>query len=167
MLDVADARVEWNSTGNEFLVVWEGERTNNEFEIYSRRVSRTGTLPDQAKQVSNQLPENTNFDGQDAALAYSSVQGEFLVVWNGTRAFSSPYAEFEIYGQRLEFRETADYRDKLGIRRPATHHSFGDFRSAQTSTTRRMRMRMRMLTEMISPAPTTRTGWPTRRRRFR
>ena len=101
--------VVYNSTNNEYLVVWRGDDdtgalVDEEFEIYGQRLNAaTGAELTADLRLSDIGPDgNANYDGWEPAVAYNSTENEYLVVWRGddnTGALVDE--EFEIYGQRL------------------------------------------------------------------
>ncbi len=100
-----DPAVAYNSTNNEYLVVWEGDDgfvplVNNEYEIWGQRVNAaTGALFGPAIRISDMGPDgNANYGAYSPAVAYNSTSNEYLVVWQGD---DTTDAESEIYGQRI------------------------------------------------------------------
>lgn len=101
----------YNSTDNEFLVVWYGEddrdgRVPGEFEIYARRINaNTGTMVDnQSISVSY---VGLNGDPARAAkfpdVVYNPDLNEYLIVWSADDSKDGHVGnEFEIYGQVLD-----------------------------------------------------------------
>ncbi len=103
--DAYDPAVAYNSTNNEYLVVWEGDDgftplVNNEYEIWGQRVdAATGALLGPAIRISDMGPDgNANYGAYNPAVAYNSTANEYLVVWSGD---DTTDGESEIYGQRL------------------------------------------------------------------
>ncbi|MCA9259547.1 MAG: hypothetical protein KDA61_10130 [Planctomycetales bacterium] len=93
-----DPAVSYNSLADEFLVVWEGDRTVGENEIFGQRIALDGSLLGNNFAISSQgSPGDALFDAFDAAVAYNSVANEYLIVWEGDKTNN----EFEIFGQRL------------------------------------------------------------------
>ena len=101
--------VAYNSTQDEFLVVWEGDDTNpavdDEFEIFGQRVAgATGALIGDTERLSDMGPDgDPDYDARRPAVAYNPTQNEYLVVWEGDDD-TSVYVdnEFEIFGQRVD-----------------------------------------------------------------
>lgn len=89
-------RVAYNSTANEYLVVWTrrigggAPRPSREHEIFAQRVSATGALLSGPIQVSQTDPKT--FGASSPSVAYGSGANEYFVVWTG---------DSEIFGQRL------------------------------------------------------------------
>jgi len=101
----------YNSTENEFLVVWYGEddrdgRVPDEYEIYARRVNaQTGQLLGGDSTSVSYI--GLNGDIARAAkypdVSYNSLLNEYLVVWSADDSKNGHVGnEFEIYGQVLD-----------------------------------------------------------------
>ena len=101
--------VAYNSTNNEFLVVWRGDDNtaplvDNEVEIFGQRLSGSGNAIGANDFRISDMGTNgdTRFIAQDPAVAYNSTNNEYLVVW---RADDNTAAlvdnELEIFGQRI------------------------------------------------------------------
>jgi hypothetical protein len=110
LFDAYVPAVAYNSTDNEYLVVWRGDDDNpplvdDEFEIYGQRVdAATGAKIDTDFRVSDMGPDgDTDYGAFTPAVAYNSTDNQYLVVWRGDDD-TWPFAdeEFEIYGQRVE-----------------------------------------------------------------
>lgn len=65
-----------NSTSGEFLVVWEYEFSSTDHDIYAQRVSSDGNLIGSEILITNL----TNFES-NPAVAYNSINNEYLIVW--------------------------------------------------------------------------------------
>jgi hypothetical protein len=106
----ATPAVAYNSTDNEYLVVWAGDDdtfplANEEFEIYGQRVqAATGAEIGSDLRLSDMnFDGNPNFDALFPAVAYDSTNNQYLVVWQGDDgSFPLVDEEFEIYGQRVQ-----------------------------------------------------------------
>ncbi|MCP4589695.1 MAG: hypothetical protein GY842_03030, partial [bacterium] len=98
--------VVYNSTANEYLVVWSGDDdttplVDNEYEIFGQRVNaETGaTVGENDFRLSDMGPDgNVNYGAYEPQAVYNSINGEYLVVWSGDDSTSE---ESEIYGQRV------------------------------------------------------------------
>jgi hypothetical protein len=102
--------VTYNSTSNEYLVVWEGDGANstagsaNDFEIWAQRLNgATGAASGSNVQLSNMgTAGSSNFTAQTAAVTYNPNNQEYLVVWRGdTNTGGLVDDEYEIFGLRL------------------------------------------------------------------
>ena len=78
--DAVRPAVTWNSTNNQYHVVWEGEVGANDF-----RISDMG--PD----------GNDLHDAHRPRVTYNVTDNEYYVVWYG----DDVDGEFEVYGQRI------------------------------------------------------------------
>jgi hypothetical protein len=100
--------VAWNSTNNEYLVVWHGdddtgELVDQEREIFGQRLSATGAELGTDFRLSDMGPDgNTSFNARSPAVAYNSASNEYLVVWSGDDD-TVPLVdnETEVFGQRV------------------------------------------------------------------
>jgi cytoskeletal protein CcmA (bactofilin family) len=102
--------VAYNSTNNEYLVVWDGEDDTaplvlGEFEIFGQRLNAATGAEVGANdfRLSDMGPDgNTAFEARVPAVAYNSSNNEYLVVWRGDDD-TAPLVnnEYEIFGQRL------------------------------------------------------------------
>jgi fimbrial isopeptide formation D2 family protein/uncharacterized repeat protein (TIGR01451 family) len=108
-LDAFDPGLAYNPATNEYLVVWEGDDNTaplvaNEMEIFAQRLGFSGgNLVEVGSDDQRISTVGLNGDpaprGMDPAVAYNSVNNEYLVVWDGediAPGFS------ELYGQRLD-----------------------------------------------------------------
>ena len=101
--------VAYNSSRNEYLVVWDGDRegaprVDDEFEIFGQRIdAATGAEVGATFQVSDMGPAGSAaYDGYNPAIAYNATSNEYLVVWEGDDDKPGLHDdEFEIFGQRL------------------------------------------------------------------
>lgn len=102
--------VAYNSTGHEYLVVWEGNdgagaMADDESEIFGQRIdAATGVEIGSDFRISDMGPDgNIDFGGFTPAVAYNATDNEYLVVWEGdddTGGLADN--ELEIFGQRLD-----------------------------------------------------------------
>ena len=109
--DAYNPAVAYNSTNDEYLVVWAsddnaGELVNDEFEIFGQRVeAATGAeIGINDFRISDMGPDgNADYVAAYAAVAYNSADNEYLVVWAGSNDLAGMDPdEAEIYGQRLD-----------------------------------------------------------------
>jgi hypothetical protein len=94
--------IAYNSTANEYLVVWRGDglATAGEWEIFGQLVSATGAEIGSDFRISNVGTDtDATRDAIAPAVAYNSADDEYLVTWEGD-GFSVD-DEFDIFGQRL------------------------------------------------------------------
>lgn len=105
VFDQTTPEVVYNSSNNEFLVVWAGDcdcspLVDNEFEIYGQRVDASdGSLNGSSFKISTQGPDGDDaFDAIEPSAAYNSTNNEYLVVWSGDRISG----EDEIYGAIID-----------------------------------------------------------------
>ena len=84
--------VAWNTTADEYLVVWQDKRGDFYGDIYGQRVGRSGAL------LGSDFPISTaaNYQGSPV-VAWNATANEYLVAWGDYRSGSSN----DIYGQRL------------------------------------------------------------------
>ncbi len=106
--DGQSAAIAYNSVNNQYLVVWEGDDNvgglvDGEFEIFGQRIdAATGAeLGTNDFRISDVGPNgDTTYDAVTPAVAYNSVNNEYLVVWSGEET-GLANGEFEIFGQRV------------------------------------------------------------------
>lgn len=102
--------VAYNSTNNEYLVVWWGDDLGGQgqerFEVFGQRLNATTGAQVGANdfQISSLGPDGPlPLFGQTPAVAYNSTNNEYLVVWSDTDPAGGLEAdESEIFGQRLD-----------------------------------------------------------------
>ncbi len=99
----SDSAVTYNSTDNEYLVVWRGSPTNFDHEIRGQRISPTtgselagGNFTVSGMGDGELNPED--FKSYDPAVAYNATDNEYLVTWPGELVSDG---RREIFGQRL------------------------------------------------------------------
>ena len=100
-----DPAIAYNSNTNEYLIVWaadnqSGALVNDEFEIYAQRVNAASGAPIGPRLRISDVGSDgdPDFDAYDPAIAYNSVNNEYLIVWQADDGVDD---EIEIYGQRL------------------------------------------------------------------
>ena len=107
--DAYQPAVVYNSTDNEYLVVWRGDDdsgalVDEEFEIYGERVdAASGAELTADLRLSDMGPDgNANYDAWEPAVAYNSTSNQYLAVWRGDDD-TAPLVdeEFEVFAQRL------------------------------------------------------------------
>lgn len=103
--------VAWGSSGNTWLVVWEGDDDLNglvvdEREIFGQRIAAaTGAaVGTNDFRISTMGPNaDPRYDAFQPAVTYSPLMDEFFVVWRGdTKSNGNGDDEFEVFGQRLQ-----------------------------------------------------------------
>jgi hypothetical protein len=102
--------VAWNSTDNEYVVVFSGDDTTDAglvtttFEIYAQRVSAAGAPVGIPARISDMGTVDTDgsFDASEPDIAYDPASNGYLVVWEGDDD-TAPLVngEMEIHGQLL------------------------------------------------------------------
>ncbi len=116
--------VAYNSTNNEYLVVWEGDDNtsplvDDEFEIFGQQISATGgEVGTNDFRLSDMGPNgNASFDAEVPNVAYNSTNNLFLVVWDGLdNGGALGDGEKEIFGQRFEIGDFGDAPDSYATR---------------------------------------------------
>jgi len=108
--DAHNPAVAYNSTDNQYLVVWYGDDdtlflVDGEYEIFGRRLDAEGNAVDANEfRISDMGPDgDTTYDALHPAVAYNSTNNEYLVVWYGDdNTALLVNGEYEIFGQRLD-----------------------------------------------------------------
>ncbi len=95
--------VSYNTTNNEYMVVWAAKDVGNEeFEIFGQRLDATTgkELGENDFRINNigSSDEEMQYIDPSPSIAYNSKNNEYMVVWNGDNIRD----EFEIYGQRID-----------------------------------------------------------------
>jgi Ca2+-binding RTX toxin-like protein len=101
----------YNSTNNEYLVVWEGDGgdgtagTANVFEVWGQRLNASGAEIGGDFEISDAGPAgNGSFVAQTPAAAYVEGLNQYLVVW---KSDDTAAGDFEVYFSRLSNTGTA------------------------------------------------------------
>jgi hypothetical protein len=91
-----DPDVVWNETDNQYLVVWEDNRSSGTrgAEIYGRRVGATGSLLGADFRISTSVGEEYY-----PTVAWNPADNQYLVVWEDNRNYATRGAE--IFGRRV------------------------------------------------------------------
>ncbi|MFQ5570044.1 MAG: T9SS type A sorting domain-containing protein [Rhodothermales bacterium] len=99
--DALSPAVAYNTTDNEFLVVWAGDNVvDGAFDIFGQRLDAvTGAALGDPFQISDMGENDAAFDALSPAVAYNTTDNEFLVVWAGDNVVDGA---FDIFGQRLD-----------------------------------------------------------------
>ncbi len=98
-----DPAVVYNSTNNEYLIVWSADEDDGEFEIYGQRGKTNGEIGLNDFRISDMGPDGSvDYDAGEPALAHASGRNEYLIVWTGDDDAPPLVAnEEEIFGQRF------------------------------------------------------------------
>jgi hypothetical protein len=107
--------VAWNSTNNEYLVIWKGMGEPEDvvkMEIYGQRLKPNGELLGKYFRISHTTDQGNNFHASAPAIAYNSRDNQYLVVWSG--GFKNE-SQAEVWGRGLSaaglaFGPTTDFR---------------------------------------------------------
>lgn len=107
--DAENPAVAYNSTANEYLVVWQGDDNtgllaDGEEEIFSQRIeANTGAEIGGDLRLSDMGPNGDPlYDARAPAVIYNSIANEYLVVWHGDDNTALLVdGELEIFGQRV------------------------------------------------------------------
>jgi hypothetical protein len=98
-----DPAVAYNSTNNEYLVIWYADEmpTDNEYEVWGQRLSASGAELGSDFRISNMGPDNstTRTPLRDPEVAYDATSNEYLAVWAGNNM--GAVNKYEIWGQRI------------------------------------------------------------------
>ena len=105
--DALDPNLAYNSTDNNFLVVWRGDDTtgglmDNDNEIFGQIVTADGSeLGPNDFRISNTGPDTTTaFSAFAPDVAYNTTDNNFLVIWHGNEDYGlATGRENEIHGQ--------------------------------------------------------------------
>jgi hypothetical protein len=91
--------VAYNSTHDQYLVVWEQEESANGYSIQARRVSGTGQVVDNTD-ITIRGPGYNTYTPVEPAVAYASTSDRYLVVWSET--WHPMPITYGIYGQVMD-----------------------------------------------------------------
>lgn len=97
----AHADVVWNSTDNQYLVVWDAMGQPDEIirtEVYGQLLNPAGEPVGKNFRISNTSDQGAEFNATGPAAAYNSTNNQYMVVWNGP--FKNK-AQNEIWAQGL------------------------------------------------------------------
>ncbi len=99
--DTNGPAITYNTTDDEFLVVWPGNVGSGEFEIIGQVVDGTGGVVADDFQISQQGPDGDDgFPAGRPDIIHNTQENEYLVVWHGQDTIGNlVQAEVEIYGQ--------------------------------------------------------------------
>jgi len=90
--------VAYNSTDNQYLVVWTDERKydSRRYDIYGQRIAANGAPLGNDFRISGR---GATDDDWDPAVAYNSTDNQYLVVWTDERNYLT--RELDIYGRKV------------------------------------------------------------------
>jgi hypothetical protein len=97
----SEADVAWNSTNNEYVVIWKGIGEPEDvvkIEIYGQRLKTNGELLGKVFRISHTTAQGNNFQSSSPAIAYNSRDNQYLVVWSG--GFKNE-SQVEVWGTGL------------------------------------------------------------------
>ena len=103
--DATHPAIAHNTTNDEYMLAWQADvGTDGEYEIFAQRLTNNGTPTGGVVQVSAVGTTNdTTRVAQRPAIAYNSVQNQYLIVWQADDDdFGLADDEWEIFGQRLD-----------------------------------------------------------------
>lgn len=108
--DVGLPAVAYNSTANQYLVVWSDWRGSVPgFDIYGQRVAASGRLVGPASHIS---AADAASDRDLPVVAYNPVTNQYLVVWADARnRYQPPLRGYDIYGRLVSARGSPVGRD--------------------------------------------------------
>lgn len=99
--NTSQAQVAWNSTNNEYLVIWNGMGEPEDVvkkEIYGQRLKANGEMLGKNFRISHTTDQGSNFHASAPAIAYNSRANQYLVVWSGGFKKES---QTEVWGRDL------------------------------------------------------------------
>jgi hypothetical protein len=82
----AHADLAWNSTDNQYLVVWDAMGQPDDIirtEIYGQLLDASGASVGKNFRISNTNDQGAEFNANSPAVAYNSTNNQYLVVWSG------------------------------------------------------------------------------------
>lgn len=100
--------VTYNTTNDEYMVVWKGVFDDLSFEVVGQRLDATGirigsTRLPISDMGPDQAMDNETFTVEHPDVAYNATDNQYLVVWSGDDNVEPLVDdEFEIFGQRLD-----------------------------------------------------------------
>jgi hypothetical protein len=118
--------VAYNSTDSKYLVVWSGDDTLDDFEIYGQLLNVDGTEDGSEFKISVMGTAGDNSAAASPAVAYNADDNEFLVVWWGDDEDDSINNDFDVFGRRIAANGVLQGGDKIQISNvgPASNASF-------------------------------------------
>jgi len=98
----SDVDVAWNSTNNEYLVIWKGMGEPEDYvkmEIYGQRLKANAVLIGKYFRISHTTDQGINFHANTPTLAYNNRDNNYLVVWSGGFKTES---QIQVWGMGLD-----------------------------------------------------------------
>ncbi len=138
--DAFNAAVAYNSTNGEYLVVWQADDPGaglggDDFQIIGQRIDALTSLEIGGQfLISDLVVGDREFGAFRPAVAYNSIDNEYLVVWEGDDDIGPLVeGESEIFGQRLDadpgsFGEIGDNDFRISTMGVDGNRDFGAFR---------------------------------------
>lgn len=99
------AKIDYNSTANEYLVVFDGLSRPNDAEVFGQRLDAASGAEVGANdfQISNANPNaDPSLGAGSPAITFNAARNEYLVVWSQTDVSIDDFTDIKIYGQRLD-----------------------------------------------------------------
>lgn len=99
--NTSQAKVAWNGTNNEYLVIWTGMGEPEDVvkkEIYGQRLKVNGEMIGKNLRISRTTDQGSNFHASAPDVAYNSRANQYLVVWSG--GFKKE-TQTEVWGRAL------------------------------------------------------------------
>jgi len=121
----SQAQVAWNSTNNEYLVIWRGMGEPEDVvknEIYGQRLKANGQKLGAYFRISHTTDQGSNFQASAPAIAYDSRGNQYLVVWSGGFRADS---QTEIWGRGFSASESLSFTKEFVISQSNTGLSSG------------------------------------------
>jgi hypothetical protein len=125
--DAFNPALAYNSTDNQYLVVWEGSATTkDEFEIWGQLVNAANGAEIGGDFCISFMGADgdPDFDAFNPSVAYNSTDDQYLVVWSGDHGLDG---EFEIWGQRLDDSPLLDAPFQISEMGPISSTLYGAF----------------------------------------
>ena len=105
------AAVTWNAVRNQYLVVWEDNRSGTDWDVHGRRISATGAPIGEDFHISSPEASVARPD-----VAWSGAVNRYLVVWEDYR---DPSGLADLYGRRVRANGTVVGDSDIKLSGPA------------------------------------------------
>ncbi|MEM8616620.1 MAG: FG-GAP-like repeat-containing protein, partial [Pseudomonadota bacterium] len=102
LLGIRFPDVVYNSTADEYLVVWSGEQTaDGDDDVLAQRINASdGSSIGSVITIATPGGANSpNFDGERVRVAYNDTDDEYMIVWQSDQNADN---QFEIYARRMD-----------------------------------------------------------------